>query len=68
MIAAGAVIAAFLAGAWAWHHPWPAALITLALVLLVTGIVRFCREIAPRLSVASWPPSFARPGPAWEYA
>ena len=66
MIPAGAVIGVFLAVVWGLHHPALGLLACFALVLLATGTVKFCREIAPALAVRSWPPPRRRP--AWEYA
>lgn len=70
LIPIGVIIAVLLpAGVWAHAHPGLAALAALALVFLAAGAVKFCREIAPSLSVASWPPSSARPpSPRWSPA
>lgn len=70
LIPLGVIIAVLLpAGAWAHAHPGLAAVAGIALVLLAAGVVKFCREIAPSLSVCSWPPSAARPpSPRWSAA
>lgn len=72
MIGLGVILAVLLpAGIWSAQHPGLACVAAVALCFLAVGIVKFCREIAPSLSVASWPPSFARPPslrPSWRTA
>lgn len=70
LIPIGLIAAVLLpAGLWAHAHPGLAVLAGLAAVFLAAGVVKFCREFAPSLSVCSWPPSFARPpSPRWSAA
>lgn len=69
LIPIAVIIAVLLpAGVWAHAHPGLAALAVIACVMLAAGVVKFCREFAPSLSVRSWPPSLARPpslAPRW---
>jgi len=75
MTALGTAICSVLGTCWGFAHPAGGLLLAAGLAAAAVAAVRFCREIAPALAVASWgTPGTVRPrpgprpagGPGWE--